>query len=166
MRLDLRNRHSDLAACRGDQPGWLLQNKERGIIRQYLLSAELAKQCLGVNRARVDAALSRLAAKHIDIPRPSVVRAYLMDHLDILQTIIRVCESVAAGIVVEGTQLLLTVYTDPEINDRYLSLYIRQRDYPDDFLATLHGIYANYASDLIDKSGWFQVTTDFAPPAE
>ena len=60
------------------------------------------------------------------------------------------------------SQFSLEVYRDPEIDGEYLALYVRQVDYCDDLLARLHEVYGSYVSQLAGKSGWLQVTTDFA----
>lgn len=163
MKLDQRNAYSDVVPCSSDLPGWLLRHRERDILRQYLLTAELVKQCLGVNGSRIDVALSKIASKHINVPQPAAIRAYLLDHLDMLDIVVKACDT--ASVRFSEAQLILMVYRDPEIDDKYLMLCIRKDEYSDDFLDALHAVYTCHALELSNKSGWFQVTTDFAPPA-
>ena len=60
-----------------------------------------------------------------------------------------------------NTQLSLEVYHDPEIEDEYLTLYVRQADYDEHVLSTIEDIRAGYEGELAGRSGWLLVTTDF-----
>jgi hypothetical protein len=165
MRLERNSAPLDLASCiRDERTDWFIGHREHLGRMSFLQSVELVKECLGMGRSQVDAALSQIAAKHISIPEPTLVRRYLMDHIDLLDIVVITSSAVAARFS-ENAQLLLTVYCDPEIQDKYLTLYVREAEYQDDFLDTLHAVYADYAARLAGKSGWFQVTTDFVPAA-
>lgn len=161
MRLEEINERIDSILCLSDSDWSAVLDQESHSTR--LFSPELIRECLGFPIPSVDLALSQVAASRIDVPEPSLVRAYLNQHLDLIGTLTRTCKTTAETFG-RDSQLLLIVYRDPEIENEYLALYIRKNEYPDDFLDALHAVYAAYANELIDKSGWFQVTTDFAPP--
>jgi hypothetical protein len=62
------------------------------------------------------------------------------------------------------SQIALKIYSDPEVTDEYLTLYIRQSQYSETILKSIADLRAEYEEDLTDSSGWFLVTTDFHPP--
>jgi hypothetical protein len=64
----------------------------------------------------------------------------------------------------EQAELSLEVYGDPESDDRYLTLYVRQAVYEPDLLARLERVAGPFEEQLGDQSGWLLVTTDFRPP--
>lgn len=163
MRLENPNKQLKSNLCFSDSDRWAALDQSAELTN--LFSPELIRECLGSPIPSVDLALSRIAANRINVPEPSLIRAYLNEHLDLLDVLTRTCRTVSETFRGDDAQLLLTVYSDPEIENKYLILYIRKSEYPDDFVSILNTIYAEYASSLLDKSGWFQVTTDFARPA-
>jgi hypothetical protein len=59
----------------------------------------------------------------------------------------------------------LELYRDPEIDDEYLTLYVRQRRYDaDKLLEEIEDLRAGSQAALRETSGWLLVTTDFRPP--
>jgi hypothetical protein len=58
----------------------------------------------------------------------------------------------------------LELYRDPEVNDQYLTLYIRQTRYDADILARIHRVVEPFADQLAQASGYLLLTTDFRPP--
>ena len=124
----------------------------------------LVEERLAIEASRVGLLLSEVTAKHVLIPEPSLVSAYLTKDTDLSEVLMIACDAVTAKFT-DDTQFSLEVYRDPEIVDEYLALYVRQSVYADDILCRLREVYAAYASRLTDGSGWLQVTTDFAPPA-
>jgi hypothetical protein len=61
-------------------------------------------------------------------------------------------------------ELSLEIYTDPEIDDHYLTLYVRQADYPSDIIDHIDAVCINFHRRLEGSSGYFLVTTDFRRP--
>lgn len=61
----------------------------------------------------------------------------------------------------DGAQLVLTLNVDPEIENEYLKFYIRQSDYPDDFMDKIARLRSNYYEDLRKGHIWILVSTDF-----
>jgi len=99
----------------------------------------------------------------IEIQNVTEVKYYLRSHEDILDLVCGVCKGVREYFT-SNTQLSLEVYHDPEIEDEYLTLYVRQEDYERDILKKIKVILLGYSDFLKGKSGWFLVTTDFEPP--
>jgi hypothetical protein len=99
----------------------------------------------------------------VKIPNPSEVADYLYDHLDMGWVLLVACQA-ACDTFENEAQLCLEVYRDPEIDDKYLVLYVRQEHYEADILDKIDSASAKYEKELVGKSGWFLLTTDFRPP--
>ena len=64
-----------------------------------------------------------------------------------------------------NSQISLEVYHDPEIDDSYLVIYVRQNPYSEDIIELIDEINELIAYNLsCDVSGWVSVTTDFNFP--
>lgn len=113
--------------------------------------------------SEIEAALSRLGSEGIVIPQPATVRDYLLRYPDIADLLPSVSK-VARDRLGMRTQLSLEVYRDPEIDDEYLTLYVRQDNYDEHILDLIESISAEYEDKLAGRSGWLLVTTDFRPP--
>ena len=113
--------------------------------------------------AAVEAILDSLQRLQVVIPEPAAVRDYLADYPDMADLLLSVCE-VTRRRSGDDTQLSLEVYRDPEIDDKYLTLCIRQREYDEDILGKIKSIWAEYEDKLVGRSGCILVTTDFDPP--
>ncbi len=112
---------------------------------------------------RGQAVSRRLAAHGIVVPRPRDVNAYLRQHPDLAELVPLV--GAAARRVFEGpTELSLELYRDPEIDDAYLTLYVRPAKYGTDLLARIHRVAESYEKELAEASGHFLVTSDFRAP--
>jgi len=107
--------------------------------------------------------LDRLQRNQIAIPQPAEVRDYLDRFQDLMDLLPRICERVRERLGAQP-QLSLEIYSDPEIEDAYLTLLVRQENYALDLLDTLDKISAEFDPELAQKSGWILVTTDFDPP--
>jgi hypothetical protein len=107
--------------------------------------------------------LKQLAGQAIGVPRPREVGAYLRQYPDLAELVLMVCAE-ARREFGSLTELSLEMYSDPEIDDFYLTLYVRQPTYETDLLARIHRIADTYEKDLARKSGHFLITTDFRAP--
>jgi hypothetical protein len=113
--------------------------------------------------SEIEAALSWLGSEGIVIPQPAAVRDYLLRYPDMADLLPLVCK-VARERLGKDTQLSLELYRDPEIDDEYLTLYVRQENYDEHILEMLESVSAEYEEKLTESSGWLLVTTDFRPP--
>ncbi len=104
-----------------------------------------------------------LLSKRIMIPQPTEVHDYLLRYPDMVDLLSSVCRT-ALGRFGTHTQLSLEVYSDLEIEDEYLTLYVRQRRYDEHILDVIEDICAEYEEQLAGRSGWLLVTTDFCSP--
>lgn len=113
--------------------------------------------------SQIEEVLSHLQEYWITIPKPTEVRYYLIRYPDLCNILPHICKIARDQFGIQ-TQLSLEIYSDPEIEDEYLTLYIRQQDYDQDILDKIEDIRAQYEAILSGKSGWFLLTTDFRPP--
>lgn len=112
---------------------------------------------------KIDDTLSRLSSKGIAIPHPSELRNYLFRHVDMLKLLIRASD-LAFSRFGARAHLSLEVYQDPEINDEYLTMYVRLQKYDSTVMKQIKEIRKEYADLLKDASGWFLLTTDLKAP--
>lgn len=101
-------------------------------------------------------------ANRVRVPRPHAVRRYLLQHPDLMRAL-----RTTVGMVKERPgidDVSLGVHRDPEIDDEYLTLEIRQRRYGDDILGLLESLQEEAERQMDGVSGWILVTTDFQPP--
>jgi len=113
--------------------------------------------------SQIEAVLSWLLSKRIMIPQPAEVRDYLLRYPDMTNLLPSVCKMAWEQFGMD-TQLSLEVYHDPEIEDEYLTLYIRQQHYEEHILDIIEDICTQYEAELTGRSGWLLVTTDFRSP--
>ena len=92
----------------------------------------------------------------------SEVRDYLLRYSDMIDLTIYACR-ISLEKFALNYQLYLEVYKDPEIEDEYLVLFIRQHNYDDDIVEKTEDICSKFENLLINTSGWITVTTDFLP---
>lgn len=112
----------------------------------------------------IEQVLNQLRQDWIRIPNPPEVREYLLRYPDLANVLPFVCK-IARERVGIHPKLYLEVYHDPEIEDEYLTLYVRQQHYDEEILDTIEDIRTQYEAYLARKSGWLLVTTDFRPPS-
>ncbi|HEV2947575.1 MAG TPA: hypothetical protein VGX70_09380, partial [Gemmataceae bacterium] len=62
------------------------------------------------------------------------------------------------------SELILSVYQDPEIKDSHLSLVVRPPLYDENITELLDRVTEPYEAELCDASGYLLVTTDFRNP--
>lgn len=111
----------------------------------------------------VEESLNILRSLNVAIPQPALVRDYLIRHLDMTGLLVPICDAARQRFGARA-QLSLEVYRDPEIEDEYFTLYVRQKKYDEDMLRQIKEIRKYYAEILAGKTGWFLLTTDFQPP--
>jgi hypothetical protein len=140
---------------------WLAQQVQRGPIRFDIdaLMAWLAQQVqLEPITLRIDALMAWLA-RQVQLEDPDSIQEYLLQFIDLLDLIPHAVEVVRKHF--PEACMVMTVYQDPEIDDRYLVLYIRLRQYDDSFLDRLEKAERDFLPLLANKRGWIQLSTDF-----
>lgn len=61
-------------------------------------------------------------------------------------------------------KLVLGMYRDPEMEDRYPFLCVRLKEYDEGFIERLEAAEAAFIDRLTEVEGWLQLTTDFKDP--
>jgi hypothetical protein len=110
--------------------------------------------------SQIELLLNWLQENNVVIPEPAQVREYLTRYFDLLRILRSTCK-LALDHMGTVARLALEVYRDPEIDDAYLSLNIRQQHYTKNMLKQIKDLRAECAVDLANSSGMFFVTTDF-----
>lgn len=111
----------------------------------------------------IEMSLRWLSEKGVAVPRPGEVRNYLSGHADMVHVVLDVCGMAWERFAGEA-QLSLELYRDPEIEDEYLSLYVRQGHYSEDIVSRIEDVRSECQELFAGKPGWVLVTTDFSPP--
>lgn len=113
--------------------------------------------------AEVQSTLATLVSQGIVVPRPSDVSNYLLRFPDLLALLSDVCLASLHKFRARA-QVSLEVYDDLEVDDKSLTIYVRQNSYDEDIMDLIEDIWANYQEGLTGKSGWLLITTDFQSP--
>jgi hypothetical protein len=108
----------------------------------------------------VEPLLEQLRAQGIRIPRPTEVRDYVACFPDIIPVLRRACELALAEFA-GGASLSLELYVDPEIDDRYLTLYLAESSVDAAVWQAIERIEEKYVESLSATSGWLIVIPDF-----
>jgi hypothetical protein len=107
--------------------------------------------------------LHSVALLGLTTERPGEVQKYLAEHTDLASALEEVCTAVRATFGVEA-ELALELYKDPEVQDRYLTLFVRQQQYPSDFMDRIEAVAEPFRAHLDSLSGHLLITTDFRRP--
>ena len=99
----------------------------------------------------------------VGVEEPAEVAAYLRAHPDLALVVADICGRAREEFGPQA-QLILKVYRDPEIEDRYLTLYVRLRAYDRSITARLERVSEPFDEALCKSAGHFLVTTDFRAP--
>ncbi|MDQ1327484.1 MAG: hypothetical protein QG641_765, partial [Candidatus Poribacteria bacterium] len=109
------------------------------------------------NSHSIETMLEYLASIQVIAPNPEEVCDYLSHYPDIIELVMLACEETRSRFSLP-TQLSLELYRDPEIDDKYLTLYVLQSKYEDNFLDKIEDIRFPYSDELVDKKGYFLLT--------
>ena len=103
------------------------------------------------------------ATVNVLIPRSSEVMAYLDQHRDLARLLPDICAQVRAAFG-QDTELSLEVYRDPEIDDRYLTLYVRQQNYDAKIMERIETVRSRFHASLSPVSSHLLLATDLRRP--
>jgi len=112
---------------------------------------------------QIEKVLNWLLQQDILVPFPDSLRNYLLQHFDMLKFLPIMCK-IAIDQAGSSSQLSLDVYQDPEIQDEYLTLYIRRSHYDESIDQLINEVASECQEYLSESTGWLLVTTDFRPP--
>jgi len=95
----------------------------------------------------------------MQVRNPDSVAGYLSQFNELLDVIPRAVN--AARKYFPEADLVMDVYQDPEIDDRYLVLRIRLECYDDSVIERLEKAESEFLGELAGKRGWIQLTVEF-----
>ena len=107
--------------------------------------------------------LRGLAPLKVITERPGEVEEYLANHADLGSALEEICTAVRAEFGA-GTELSLVLYQDPEVQDRYLPLCVRQHQYTPNIMDRIEAVANPFMAMLDSLSGHLLITTDFHRP--
>lgn len=110
----------------------------------------------------IERLLSWLIANQVRLKESDQIIEYLLqfpDLLDVIPLAVR-----AARKHLPEAQLILSLYRDPEAEDRYLTLCVRLKSYDESVIERIEAVEAEFLDRLADKESWLQLTTDFREP--
>ncbi len=93
----------------------------------------------------------------------TAVQGYLERYPDLAAVLPTICEH-ARHEFDPSDELAMEVYSDPEIKDEYLTLYIRQSRYDADIMARIERLSDAFSEQTDRASGYLLLTSDFSPP--
>jgi hypothetical protein len=103
------------------------------------------------------------ATLNVFVPKPSDVTAYLDQHGDLARLLPEICAQVRQAFGQE-TELSLEVYRDPEIDDCYLTLYVRQDEYDARIIERIEAVRSGFHDSVSAISGHLLLATDLRRP--
>ena len=112
--------------------------------------------------AEINSLLNRLQGLGVRLGGEDEIREYLLQFPDLVEIIPRAVN--AALDLLPEAQLFLEVYGDPEIEDRFLILYVRLQSYDESVIERIEAAEREYIDLLIGREGWLQLSTDFREP--
>lgn len=96
------------------------------------------------------------------ISDPAVL-AYLAKYPDVQRPLMEVWRAALEEFRADAV-ISIEVFSEPDEDDEYLSLYVRQEEYQDDILDRIDAIRAQMRGSLVADTGRVLLTTDFQPP--
>lgn len=113
--------------------------------------------------SQIDILLECLQRNKILIPNLTKVRDYLASHPNLGGKIPAVYRWITDEFPVD-LNLSLEVYSDPEIEDEHLVLFIRQESYDQNILEKIDRVNNKVCDFIKDPSAVIHITTDFSDP--
>ena len=107
--------------------------------------------------------LDRLAPLRVNVLRRGEVQQYLTKHADLASPLEGLCSELREAFGPDA-ELSLEMYQDPEVREKYLTLYVRQSKYGSDIMDRIEAVAGRFMSQLESASGHLLITTDFRRP--
>ena len=107
--------------------------------------------------------LDTLTPFNVALANGEEVEEYVANHADLTSLLEAVCARLRASFGA-GAELSLELYSDPEQQDQYLALYVRQEKYEAGILHQIESVTSPFMSQLEAASGHLLITTDFRRP--
>ena len=115
------------------------------------------------SRPSLSALLRQVEVGDVIVPNPKEVLAYLARYRKLAALLREICREVRAQFPLPY-EVALELYKDPEIDDRYLGLYVRQAPLNPDLLDHVEDFRERFYDRLHRVSGHLHITADFRKP--
>src|SRR5262245_7790258 len=102
-------------------------------------------------------------AGNVILPKRAAVSRFLETDSQLAEMLPGVCRQVRASLGA-AVELSLELYKDPEIDDQYLTLYVRQHGYDVSIMDRIDAVRDDLAPVLNRLANRLLITTDFCPP--
>lgn len=112
---------------------------------------------------KIPSFFQKMTSMGILMPDSENIFSYLLDHDQMIDFVLQACSEVFKRLGARA-QLSLEFFIDPEFDDAFPILLLRQNQYEDDLLDVIKDIRNNYETKLSKLNGDFHITTDFQPP--
>lgn len=112
--------------------------------------------------ANADRDVLQAVGADVAVPNQQAVECYLADHAALQALLPLICERVRAEFGGDA-ELSLELYRDPEVEDRYLTLYVRQDQYEANIVERLDQLSEQFADELDRCTGDLLLTADLSP---
>ncbi|HEY6331568.1 MAG TPA: hypothetical protein VI756_19745 [Blastocatellia bacterium] len=113
-------------------------------------------------QATEESAVDAARSVGIRIPDIHAVRSYIADHPDMASLIERMALDAYSALGSEA-DLSLEVYRDSEVDDHYLTLYVRKPELSAADLETIDRFSEEFAQPIVTASVWVIVLPDYRP---
>jgi hypothetical protein len=107
--------------------------------------------------------LNRLTRSNVLLAKRDEVEDYVAQYPALGSLLDGVCATVREAFG-HRVELSLELYKDPEEQDQYLTLYVRQGKYESGILSRIEAVASQFTAQLETVSGHLLVTTDFRRP--
>jgi hypothetical protein len=107
--------------------------------------------------------IEQLNQYQVLVPTRPDVEAYVAMHPELGELLPEICNQVRQSLG-QDAELSLELYRDPEFEDRYLTLYVRQRSYDAHIMDKIEAVSQRFNDKLEKVSGYLLLTTDFRRP--
>ena len=105
----------------------------------------------------------RLTPFHVITAHPDEVEAYVADHPELVTLLEGISAELRVAFGPEA-ELALELYKDLEVQDQYLTLYVRQTKYAADLMDRIEAAVRPFMAQLESSTGHLLITTDFRRP--
>lgn len=138
----------------------------RGTLRQLKNDvAVLHRRVEAVEQQLADAAPAEIGVQlpaEIVVAHPAAVAAFLWERPALAQIVAEMAPAILQEFAGEPSQVVLDLYEDPEIDDRYIVYYVRLPEYTDSIMERLYRVSEQFHGDG-ESPDWVLVTTDYHP---
>jgi len=106
---------------------------------------------------------TRLNAVGIHIPQPQDIDRHLSAYPGLEVQLNQILKEATERFPAQTTELSLELYRDPELNEKYLTLYVRAPEYSDQTMGEIETFSDQINSRFPRLNARFLITTDFQP---